>query len=859
VSSLLCILMLPGRRGLTIWTVGEMSHGWPFAFAEREVGWEYANPWIITDRLVEFSWWGLLVDLTLAAFAMWATFRWLRGRARTRAPGQPIWLSIFPWRLSWLVLVIAPLCAGWSMQQRRLERMDTWEAAAWSQMAYRFGDQMGLVVFLAIAALGLGLASTRRWTARQRLPDPPRFASLWSVLLALGIAGATACWVLWRVQTSQRAPLSMAVDLALFAVLVPILMAGARGWRAWRARRAPRPKLQFSLRTLLVATLLCAVALVYGVDYYRQEECRRHLDQQLESSLIPHAFRPLAYLVSLWRGPEPYSWHRPRFGMVAAEAPSSAVQVNSLRYMIQAYPQQTALYMSQRLTDDQVQYLPKVSHVRSVVLLEGDDRNDALLARFTNVRYLFFKQSEPRLLSRREPYDFLAHVRHMSGLRKLFVFGEHVDDDELGHLAGMSELDELHITWAPHTFWLWGTAEYWPTPDHVYPHHDGRPGTAVEEPITDRGLAHLSHMRSLMRLNLEGTRVTGPGLDHLHKLPRLRHLSLEGAALTDQGLAHVNGCRQLVSLDLSCTPLATLGALDWERLPYLRRLVLTGTDVSEKRLGELRRQHPRVEIVHEFYDQIHAAEANSQARSCNAHRHVNNEMLERVGRASEVRYLSLSCTDITDEDLRHIAGMTQLTGLGLSRTRISNLEHLRNLTALDRLNLDGTAIADLEPLTRLIGLQELWLTDVPVHSETVQALSRMEDLHYLALTNTPLTDAGLAHVAGLSQLDKLLLSGTQVSDAGLVHLACLTKLTELQLHRTRVSGTGLAHLAGLTELNSLTLDSLVVDNGAAAELATWPELPTIYLHHPQLEVAEQAANKLRASLPGFMVYGMTWE
>lgn len=106
--------------------------------------------------------------------------------------------------------------------------------------------------------------------------------------------------------------------------------------------------------------------------------------------------------------------------------------------------------------------------------------------------------------------------------------------------------------------------------------------------------------------------------------------------------------------------------------------------------------------------------------------------------------------EVTDEGLRHIAEMTQLTTLSFQSTPVTDagLEHLQELTRL----------------------------------------------HWLSLQHTQVTDVGLKCLAGLSQLESLWLNGTQVTDAGLEHLAGLTQLRDVYLPNTQVSDSGVKKL-----------------------------------------------------------------
>lgn len=111
-------------------------------------------------------------------------------------------------------------------------------------------------------------------------------------------------------------------------------------------------------------------------------------------------------------------------------------------------------------------------------------------------------------------------------------------------------------------------------------------------------------------------------------------------------------------------------------------------------------------------------------------------------------WVSVRFTDspVTDADLEHLKGLTDLVSLNLSRTRVTDagLEYLEGLTNLEVLNLSSTGV----------------------------------------------TDAGLQHLGRLANLEALNLSRTRVADAGLEYLEGLTNLKNLDVRDTQVSGEG---------------------------------------------------------------------
>jgi hypothetical protein len=109
----------------------------------------------------------------------------------------------------------------------------------------------------------------------------------------------------------------------------------------------------------------------------------------------------------------------------------------------------------------------------------------------------------------------------------------------------------------------------------------------------------------------------------------------------------------------------------------------------------------------------------------------------RLTGLTELRYLFLYNTQITDAGLVHLGGLTELRLLYLGHTQVTDagLVHLAGLTELRRLHL----------------------------------------------SNTQVTDAGLIHLAGPTELQELWLDNTHVTDAGVAELK--RALPGLSVHR----------------------------------------------------------------------------
>ena len=95
------------------------------------------------------------------------------------------------------------------------------------------------------------------------------------------------------------------------------------------------------------------------------------------------------------------------------------------------------------------------------------------------------------------------------------------------------------------------------------------------QPITDEGIAYLSHLRSLKSLRLCGTRITDKGLQRIALLTNLENLALRDTAVTDKGLEHLSALQQLRHLDLTGVNISGSGLMHCARMDRLESLSIS--------------------------------------------------------------------------------------------------------------------------------------------------------------------------------------------------------------------------------------------------------------------------------------------
>jgi Leucine rich repeat/Leucine Rich repeat len=122
----------------------------------------------------------------------------------------------------------------------------------------------------------------------------------------------------------------------------------------------------------------------------------------------------------------------------------------------------------------------------------------------------------------------MGHLEALTQLQFLSLQNSKVTDVGLEHLKGLHELQKLFLR---------------------------------NTQVTNVGLEHLKGLYQLQWLGLDGTQITDAGLEHLKGLYQLQSLNLNGTQITDSGLEHLKGLVQLQTLWLYNTHF-TEGAIE---------------------------------------------------------------------------------------------------------------------------------------------------------------------------------------------------------------------------------------------------------------------------------------------------------
>ncbi len=179
---------------------------------------------------------------------------------------------------------------------------------------------------------------------------------------------------------------------------------------------------------------------------------------------------------------------------------------------------------------------------------------------------------------------------------------------------------------------------------------------------------------------------------------------------------------------------------------------------------------------------------------------------------------SLSLTQGTDDDLKHLRRFALLESLELRGTKFTDqvLLELRQLPALKTLVLSFPHLtsAGLKEVAELKHLEELTIIGGrAIDDEILGSLSNLKSLRSLKLEHTEITGTGLGHLAALPQLENLALRGSALTDDGLTHLRDLTQIRSLNLSGDQLSDKAIEPLENLTALEQLSIARYVPPSG----------------------------------------------
>ncbi len=355
--------------------------------------------------------------------------------------------------------------------------------------------------------------------------------------------------------------------------------------------------------------------------------------------------------------------------------------------------------------------------------------------------------------------------------------------------------------------------------------------------ITDEGIASLVKLPKLAALNVyaeesdEGesapnpnvrTRVSDVGLEHIGKCPQLESLNIHGARVTLAGLQRLfERCPKLRFLALSRRAV-DLGALEAARsLAHLETVRITGTilnDQDAKQLSQLRNLRQIVGILQIGNEGVAQLATLQHLESLHFSGGANDACMPFLAKLRNLQELSIMGTEVTDEGLTSLRGLSQLKrvqliGPGLTSRCLQEVASWHDLNKLSLSYLDPrkdgkpewSEIASLP--TKLRSLDFLLCPEIGDEQfKVISALAHLESLSIRTEGLKGITDAGVSHLAVAPRLKSLAIGPTSITDQGLSRLQGMESLENLDI-TCLATPAGLARFVQSKRLKRLAIRS----------------------------------------------------
>lgn len=332
----------------------------------------------------------------------------------------------------------------------------------------------------------------------------------------------------WKLTDSVREfrLLPLAADLAIAAIGVALFAAIVE----WRRRKRSRA-FQFSLRELLIFTLLAAIALGWWNHW-------RLTDREVKTRLGGVAAESGVSFV-----PRLPLWLRTVVGddalsRLGINGPTGTIVLlwdfareKDIRYIIERFPRDTLLAIPRDTSGDEVRAI-------------------AAIDRLEQIEYTYPSPEKLSLL--------IAGLKNHPRLRSLTVAlgAGSMDSALVAQIAALAHLESLAIT-------------------------------GDTSRLAETELVELRNCKRLRELELPNVRLTQGALDCIGSLKHLRRLNLSGAQFIKANLAPISRLNDLEELSVESTNFDDDDAQQLRTLPSLRFLDITGAAVTAAGVGQL--------------------------------------------------------------------------------------------------------------------------------------------------------------------------------------------------------------------------------------------------------------------------------
>ncbi len=163
---------------------------------------------------------------------------------------------------------------------------------------------------------------------------------------------------------------------------------------------------------------------------------------------------------------------------------------------------------------------------------------------------------------------------------------------------------------------------------------------------------------------------------------------------------------------------------------------------------------------------------------------LSDTAFENAAKLTNLEYLSLEGTEVSDESLKIVGGFHHLLFLEISSTQIngSGFEYLKSTPDLYILRASHNKLKYFDGLSNLAKLHWLDLSFVGLEDAALVPIGKMAKLHDLEVEHSKITDDGLKYLKNMTELSSIDIRESKVTGAGLLNLS------KVPLRGVRMSG-----------------------------------------------------------------------
>ena len=291
----------------------------------------------------------------------------------------------------------------------------------------------------------------------------------------------------------------------------------------------------------------------------------------------------------------------------------------------------------------------------------------------------------PELSDGPETDAFFAKAVNLKRLER-FDVGGHVSPGVLKLIAGLPELRRVGLVMSDADLATLTAAR--PKLHAVY----AWPGSTV----TDKGLAVLGRLKSLVDFRIDTTKLTDEGVKHIAAHSGLTNLSIYNAAITDASMDRLSILKNMGWFSLSdCPRLTDRGLSRINAFSKLRILAISNVALTDRGLARLRNLTNVYSLILRGTKITNNGVVALKAFPKLSNLSVNNTDIGDGGLEilpPGIQLLALTGTKITDAGIAHLKRQRRLRLLRLDDTTVSDqcIDSLAAIKSLRELNLNGT-------------------------------------------------------------------------------------------------------------------------------------------------------------------------